>query len=253
MATKRKRWTVAAVQMRSTANVRRNVAQALERVHLAADGGADLVALPENLAYLRKEGTPVEFRETLDGEVVRRFRETARRRGVYVLLGSIPEKIPRSRKVFNTSVLIGPAGRVLAVYRKMHLFDIAIRGAVVLRESRTVRAGDLPVVATTPLGRLGLSICYDLRFPELCRPSSAGTVPIVTLTASPWSSIPGAPWSSGWPRGRGSSPPRSISTKSVVCERGCPVRNTCDRNCSGKVKKQAADASVPFDTVVQLG
>jgi len=169
MATKRRRWGVAAVQMRSTADVRRNVAGALEWVHLAADGGADLVALPENLAYLRKEGTPVELRETLDGEVVGKFRDAARRRGVYLLLGSVPEKIPRSRKVFNTSVLIGPGGRVLATYRKMHLFDIAIRGAVVLQESRTVRPGDLPVVATTPLGRLGLSICYDLRFPELYR------------------------------------------------------------------------------------
>jgi predicted amidohydrolase len=127
------------------------------------------VALPENLACMRKEGTPLEFRETLDGDLVNTFREAARRRGVYVLLGSVPEKIPRSRKIFNTSVLIGPGGRVLATYRKMHLFDIAIRGAAVLEESRTVRPGDRPVVANTPLGRLGLTICYDLRFPELYR------------------------------------------------------------------------------------
>jgi len=169
VATQRKCWKVSAVQMRSTADVPRNVRRALEQVHLAADGGADLVALPENLAYLSKEGTPVEFRETLDGDLVNTFREAARRRGVYVLLGSVPEKIPRSRKIFNTSVLIGPGGRVLATYRKMHLFDIAIRGAVVLEESRTVRPGDRPVVASTPLGRLGLTICYDLRFPELYR------------------------------------------------------------------------------------
>ena len=95
----------------------------------ATEFGADLVAFPENLAYLRKEGMPVEFREAIDGELVGRFRDEARRLGTYVLLGSIPEKIPRSRRIFNTSVLIGPRGRVLATYRKMHLFDIAIRGA----------------------------------------------------------------------------------------------------------------------------
>jgi len=169
MPSKQGKWNVAAVQMRSTADVQRNVTRALKHVRVAVEGGADLVALPENLAYLRKEGTPVEFRESIDGELVGRFRDAARRQGVYVLLGSVPEKIPRSRKIFNTSVLIGPGGRVLATYRKMHLFDIDVRGEVVLRESRTVRAGDRPVVATTPLGRLGLSICYDLRFPELYR------------------------------------------------------------------------------------
>ena len=169
MANTRETWKVAAVQMRSTADVGRNVARALRQLRRAAEGGADLVAFPENLAYLRKEGTPVEFREAVDGELVGRFRDEARRFGVHVLLGSIPEKIPRSRKIFNTSVLVGPRGGVIATYRKMHLFDIDIRGEVVLRESRTVRAGDGPVVATTPLGRLGLSICYDLRFPELYR------------------------------------------------------------------------------------
>lgn len=169
MGTKRESWNVAAVQMTSTADVEKNVARALQQLRRAAEREAELVAFPENLAYLRKEGTPVEFREAVDGELVGRFRDEARRLGVHVLLGSIPEKIPRSPKIFNTSVLIGPRGTVLATYRKMHLFDIDVRGEVVLRESRTVRAGDAPVVATTPLGRLGLSICYDLRFPELYR------------------------------------------------------------------------------------
>ena len=85
------------------------------------------------------------------------------------LLGSIPEKIPRSRRIHNTSVLIGPGGELLATYRKIHLFDIDIRGGAVLRESRTVAAGDRPVMVQTALGGLGLSICYDLRFPELYR------------------------------------------------------------------------------------
>jgi len=165
----KKSWRVAAVQMTSTADVQRNVSRALARVRRAAEEGAALVALPENLAYLRREGTPIELRVALDGELVGSFREVARQRGIHVLLGSVPEKIPRSTRIFNTSVLIGPTGRVVATYRKMHLFDIEAPGEVVLRESKTVKPGDRPVVVDTSLGRLGLSICYDLRFPELYR------------------------------------------------------------------------------------
>lgn len=165
----RKRWTVAAVQMTSTADVERNLARAGTLVRRAAAKGADLVALPENLAYLRSEGDPITFRTSLAGGLVSGLRELARELGCYLLLGSIPEEIPRSRKVYNTSVLIGPRGERLAVYRKIHLFDVRIRGGVTLIESKNVRPGDRAVVATTPLGKLGLSICYDLRFPELYR------------------------------------------------------------------------------------
>lgn len=169
MATRRKRWTVAAVQMTSTSDVERNLRQARKLIREAAAAGATLIALPENFAYLRPEGSPVSYRQELDGELVRSMQEEARRLGRYLLLGSIPERVPRSRRIRNTSVLIGPGGRLLGSYRKMHLFDIDMRGGAVLKESSTVQAGDRPVVLRTPLGRLGLSICYDLRFPELFR------------------------------------------------------------------------------------
>jgi predicted amidohydrolase len=165
----RKHWTVAAVQMTSTEDVERNLARAEDLVRRAAAAGADLVALPENFAYLRTEGERLAFRVKLAGEPVRSMRELARELRCHLLLGSIPEEIPRSRRTHNTSVLIGPAGERLAVYRKIHLFDIEIRGGVELFESRNVAAGDKPVVASTRLGKLGLSICYDLRFPELYR------------------------------------------------------------------------------------
>jgi predicted amidohydrolase len=160
---------VAAVQMTSTADVERNVARALRLVRRAASVGARLVALPENFAYLRPEGSPIALREGLDGPLVGSMREEASRLGCWLLLGSIPERIPRSRRVHNTSVLIDPGGELAAVYRKMHLFDIEFRGRAVLRESKTVAPGAEPVVVDTALGRLGLSICYDLRFPELYR------------------------------------------------------------------------------------
>ena len=165
----RRRWKAGAVQMTSTDDVDRNVARAVELVAEASREGARFVALPENFAYLRAEGMPVRYREPLDGELVRRMGVEAKRHRIWLLLGSIPEAVPRSRRIHNTSVLLGPDGRVAAVYRKMHLFDIDVPGKVVLRESRTVVAGPRPVVANTPLGRIGLSICYDLRFPELYR------------------------------------------------------------------------------------
>jgi len=169
VAGRQTRWTVAAVQMTSTDDTARNLRQATRLIREAAFAGATLIALPENFAWLRPEGSPVAYKQDLDGELVRSMREEARRLGRYLLLGSIPERVPRSARIHNTSVLIGPQGRVLACYRKMHLFDIEMRGSAVLKESRTVKAGDRPVVARTPLGRLGLSICYDLRFPELYR------------------------------------------------------------------------------------
>lgn len=164
-----KRWTVAALQMTSTPDVQANLAFARRGIRRAARQGADLVALPENFAYLRKEGQPVPIHEGLDGPIVTGMRELAAESDCYLLLGSFPETRRRRRRISNTSVLIDRKGVIVATYRKLHLFDIAIRGGVTLRESRTVQPGDEVVVAETSLGRLGLSICYDLRFPELYR------------------------------------------------------------------------------------
>jgi predicted amidohydrolase len=155
--------------MTSTADVERNMEQAGRLVRRAAAGGAALVALPENFAYLRDEGREIRFKTRLDGELVAALRRLARELRCYLLLGSIPEEIPGRRRIHNTSVLLGPRGELVAVYRKLHLFDIAMPGAPELRESATVAAGDRPVLARTRLGNLGLTICYDLRFPELYR------------------------------------------------------------------------------------
>jgi len=165
----RRRYRVAAIQMTSTTDVERNVRRAVGWIRRAAEDGADLVALPENFAYLRAEGSKLAFRTTVDGDLVRSMSELAHELGIHLLLGSIPERVPRSPRTYNSSVLIGPAGDLLAVYRKLHLFDVNIRGRVALRESRFVAPGKRPVLVDTPLGRLGLSICYDLRFPELYR------------------------------------------------------------------------------------
>jgi len=169
MKTQRSRWKVAAIQMTSTDDRDRNMTAARRLARRAATEGADLIAFPENFSYLRPEGSPVRVSDRLDGELLGSLEDLARELDCYVLAGSIPERIPRSRRVYNTSVLLGPDGRQLAAYRKIHLFDIKIRGRVSFLESKSVAPGDRPVVVDTPLGHLGLSICYDLRFPELYR------------------------------------------------------------------------------------
>lgn len=154
--------------MTSTEDRERNLAVAERLARRAADAGATLVAFPENFTYLRLRRRN-RYADSLDGELMTRLAELAKDLGVYLLAGSIPEEIPGSDLVHNTSVLFSPAGKRLAVYRKMHLFDVRIRGRAVFEESSLVAPGNDPVIADTPLGRLGLTICYDLRFPELYR------------------------------------------------------------------------------------
>jgi predicted amidohydrolase len=159
----------AAVQMTSTDDVERNLAAAERLVTQAADHGAAFVGLPENFAFLRSEGSPVPEPQALDGPWVSRMAGLARRLGITLLLGSLPERIPGDRRAYNTSVLLGPDGRILASYRKIHLFDIDLPGMESLKESKAIAPGSALVVADAAFGRVGLSICYDLRFPELYR------------------------------------------------------------------------------------
>ena len=157
---------VAAVQLRSTDDRERNLKEALRHAERAADRGAQLIAFPENVAYLRPEGSARPPAEPLDGPTATRFADMARRHRAWVLAGTIAERIPRERRVFNTSILFRDDGSIAAVYRKVHLFDVAIPGRASFRESRFVAPGEGPVVAASPWGPLGLSVCYDLRFPE---------------------------------------------------------------------------------------
>jgi predicted amidohydrolase len=166
---------VALVQMTSTDDVDANLAAAEAWVEEAAARGARLVALPENFAYLRREGTPIACAQDLEGPVVTRLRALARRLGVRILGGTFPEAVPNDGRVYNTSVLLSPEGELEAVYRKIHLFDVDLgaSGGGVYRESAHVAPGKQIVVAETPEAVIGLSVCYDLRFPELYRALAA--------------------------------------------------------------------------------
>jgi predicted amidohydrolase len=160
---------IAAVQLCSTDDVAANLSAAAEGVSEAAERGAGFVALPENFAYQRREGLPIPCAQGLDGEIVTTLRELARRHGVRILGGTFPESIEGDTRVHNTSVLLGPDGAVEAVYRKIHLFDVKLGAGADFTESATVAPGEETVVATLPFGGVGLSVCYDLRVPELYR------------------------------------------------------------------------------------
>ena len=166
---------VAVIQMTSTDDVSRNLAAAGELLDDAVAQGAELVALPENFAYLRREGLPIPCPQTLDGEIPSFLRERARAHGIWLVGGTFPETIQGDTRVHNTCVLVTPGGELAAVYRKIHLFDVDLRGAGggAFRESASVAPGKDVVVAQTPFGGVGLSVCYDVRFPELYRALAA--------------------------------------------------------------------------------
>ncbi len=161
---------LAAVQMCSTENVPANLACADRLVRDAAAAGANLVGLPENFAYLGSDRDhKLALAEDPDGSdpILDAMRRTARENSVWLLLGGFPERIPDdAAHLGNTSLLLDAGGQVRAQYRKVHLFDVEIPGGQRFKESDTILRGDGAIVADTPWGGLGLSICYDLRFPE---------------------------------------------------------------------------------------
>ena len=157
----------AAVQLNSTAEKARNLEMAERLVRAAAADGAELIGLPEKWNLLGGGEELLAGAESLDGPTLTAARGWARELGVHLLAGSIAERAGGGR-ARNTSVLIGPDGEDLAVYRKIHMFDVEVEG-VSYRESEHEQAGEEVVLGSLGDAELGLSICYDLRFPELYR------------------------------------------------------------------------------------
>jgi len=159
---------VAAVQLNSNGEKERNLAAAERLVRAAAADGAELVALPEKWNLLAGGEELAAGAEPLDGPSLTAARGWARDLGVHLIAGSISERGAEGEKASNTSVLIGPDGADLAVYRKIHMFDVDA-GGVSYRESEHERAGHEPVAAAAGDLTVGMTVCYDLRFPELFR------------------------------------------------------------------------------------
>jgi deaminated glutathione amidase len=157
----------AVVQLNSTGDKARNLAVAERLVRAAAGDGAELVVLPEKWNLLAGGEELLAGAEPLDGPTLSAARDWARELGIHLLAGSISER-GEGEKAFNTSVLIGSSGDDLAVYRKIHMFDVEA-GGVTYRESEHEQAGTEIVSGSVGDQILGLSVCYDLRFPELYR------------------------------------------------------------------------------------
>lgn len=160
------RYRAAVVQTTTTENVAANLEAAEDAVRAAAKAGAKLVALPEAVSFIGGEAAKAAAAEPPDGPSFRRFEALAAELDLYLLAGSLPERVDGGPPA-NTSVLYGPQG-ALATYRKIHLFDVDLGPeGPRLAESDGTQPGAEAVSVETPLGTMGLTICYDLRFPEL--------------------------------------------------------------------------------------
>jgi predicted amidohydrolase len=159
---------VAVCQLNSREDRDHNLAVARDLLERAAAAGAELAVLPEYVDYLGP-GKTAPKPEGADGEFAAFFAAAARELGLWVLAGSFHEAGPDEERTYNTSLVFDPQGSLVASYRKIHLYDVEIAGRVSYQESRSVAPGTDTVVADIAGVRTGLSICYDLRFPELYR------------------------------------------------------------------------------------
>jgi predicted amidohydrolase len=177
---------VAAIQLNSTADVERNLSHAEALVREAAADGATLCVLPECFAYLGPEAGKFAAAEPLPegGPILQRMTTLARETQSELVLGGFYERSPDPKKLFNACVHVSERGDVRAIYRKIHLFDVDLADGTKLQESATVEPGREVVVTETRAGALGLSVCYDLRFPELYRKLVERGATLLTVPAA---------------------------------------------------------------------
>lgn len=159
---------VAVCQMLVVDDKDANIEKAVHLMEKSGRSGADLVVLPEmfNCPY-ENEKFPLYAENRADSETLNAVSSAAREQGVYLVAGSIPER--DDDKIYNTSFIINPQGEVIGSHRKLHLFDVDVPEGITFKESDTLTAGDKLTVLDTDLARIGVAICYDIRFPELSR------------------------------------------------------------------------------------
>lgn len=177
-------YLAAAIQMTSGSDKAANLEKAEHLIRLAAARGAKLVALPEVFNWRGKRAEEPAAAESLAGATLTLMAGLARELEIHLLPGSITEHVPGESRRYNTSVLIGPEGERLGVYRKIHLFDVDLPGRVTVKESDVKMAGGEVVTAATKIGTVGMSVCYDLRFPELYRRLAFAGARILTIPSA---------------------------------------------------------------------
>ncbi len=178
-------YTIAAVQLNSQPDLSLNLEKAYDGIKKAAKGGAKFVGLPENFAFLGNMDRRIEESVRISTRAESFLSDTAAEFGIYLLGGSFPA-LAASGKVYNRSLLVDPEGEEQARYDKIHLFDVDLEGDESYRESDYVQAGSTEpaVFASNEIGSIGLTICYDLRFPELYRALSSKGADILTVPSA---------------------------------------------------------------------
>ncbi len=176
----------AVIQLSSQDDVAKNLARATLLIGDAARAGAQVVALPENFAYTGDEEGKRAIAERLDGQgpILSAIAAAAREHSIHIVAGGMPETSEDRQKPYNTSVLVDPRGMAVATYRKMHLFDVDLPDGTSLRESDATTHGHDVVVARVRDVPLGMTVCYDLRFPELYRALERRGARVVTVPSA---------------------------------------------------------------------
>lgn len=177
----------AVVQLQSGQEVTANLAAVRHWVSTAAERGTRLVVLPENFAFFGPEGRRAELAERLDDETApigSLLRELCIKHQLYVIAGGMPEQADDAQRPYNTAAVFGPEGNLLGRYRKAHLFDVTLPDGRELRESHTTTPGQRAVVVDIDGFRVGLSVCYDLRFPLLYAELRRQGAEILTVPAA---------------------------------------------------------------------
>jgi predicted amidohydrolase len=161
-----------------------NIAAAMDGIDQAAAAGARLVSLPEVWTYLGPDDGCVAAAETVPGPLTDQLGAKARELGIYLHAGSIYERVEGEDRLYNTTVVFGPTGEIIGSYRKIHMFDVDLVEATSYRESATIAPGDEIVTVDVDGVTVGLTICYDLRFPELFRILALRGADVIMLPAA---------------------------------------------------------------------
>lgn len=174
----------AVIQLNSTEDTDRNFHLAQELFREALSLRANFVSFPENMLLMTGDKNHLKYEAKNIKQWISRFATWAKDAKVFLHTGTLPMEAPRSQKLLNTSLIFSPKGKIIAKYSKIHLFDAEISGDRSYRESKTIQAGTKIVSCKTSLGRVGLSVCYDVRFPELYRSLAKSGSDILLIPAA---------------------------------------------------------------------
>jgi deaminated glutathione amidase len=177
---------VACIQTNSGADVQANLDNATYLAKKARDSGADLIALPETVNVMASDRVTLKLHTEPeeDNVALRAFQDLAHETGAWVLVGSLLVEVPGSEKMANRSFLVDDKGLIRARYDKIHMFDVELGGAENHSESKYFNAGDKLILSTTPWGKMGLTICYDLRFAYLYRALAQAGAQILSIPSA---------------------------------------------------------------------